>query len=262
MAERPLETGWLPDTPVDDSLLRRFVFNQSEVGRWIAEASPGGRAELDDDVSLGDAGGVVPYLNQAVLRRPLLDPDDPVLDRVEAFYGSTGRPSTLLSIWPTPDLAPRGWQLVGHPMLVARGPWGDLARPGDDELVREITADEIGAFERVIIEGYPMPEATGSAPGTLFPPAAMAKGLRLRLGVVDGQPVAAAAGYVAHGLVNLCSAATLPAARRHGVWGALVRARMADGPGLPVMAYTSDFSRPGFVHMGFLPVQRATLWFR
>ena len=28
---RPLETGWLPDTPIGDSLLRRFVANQAGV---------------------------------------------------------------------------------------------------------------------------------------------------------------------------------------------------------------------------------------
>jgi hypothetical protein len=28
------------------------------------------------------------------------------------------------------------------------------------------------------------------------------------------------------------------------------------------VAYTSDFSRPGFLRMGFLPVTRFTLWLR
>ena len=79
---------------------------------------------------------------------------------------------------------------------------------------------------------------------------------------MGGEPVAAAAGFVGSGVVNLCGAATLPAARRTGAWGALVRARMADAPDLPALAYTSDFSRPGFVHMGFLPITRFTIWLR
>jgi hypothetical protein len=147
-------------------------------------------------------------------------------------------------------------------MLVARGPWGSATRPGDDALVREIGTDELPDFERVLIEGYPMPEAAGSPPGTIVPPGVLDHGVRLRLGIVDGEAVAAAAGHVSHGVVNLCTAATLPAARRKGVWGALVRARMADGPELPAVAYTSDFSRPGFVHMGFLPLTRFTMWSR
>ena len=262
--ERPLETGWLPDTPVDDSLLRRFAFNQADLNVAFAEASPAGRSASDDEVVLADAGGGIPYYNQALLLRPLTGLDDDLLDRIEVFYDDLGgRPATLLSMWPTVDLGSRGWNLVGHPMIVARGPWGAATtRPGDDALVREIGADEVGEFERVLIEGYPMPEAAGSPPGSIVPSGVLDHGVRLRLGIADGEVVAAAAGHVSHGVVNLCTAATLPAARRKGVWGALVRARMADGPDLPAVAYTSDFSRPGFVHMGFLPVTRFTMWSR
>jgi hypothetical protein len=46
------------------------------------------------------------------------------------------------------------------------------------------------------------------------------------------------------------------------VWEALVWARVADAPELPAIAYTSDYSRPGFVRMGFLPITRFTLWYR
>jgi hypothetical protein len=31
MTERPLENGWRADTPVGDTLLRRFVHNQGEL---------------------------------------------------------------------------------------------------------------------------------------------------------------------------------------------------------------------------------------
>lgn len=262
MTERPLETGWLPDTPVDDNLLRRFAASQADVNAAFAEAA-GGRAERTPDVALADSGGPVPYYNQAFLQRPVLDVGDPVLDQVEAFFADGRGPATLLSMWPTPDLGGRGWSLVGHPMFVARGPWGDAAaQSGDAALVRDVGPDEVATFERVLIEGYPMPEADGAPPGTAVPAGVLERGVRLRLGILDETPVAAAAGYVGHGLVNLCSAATRPEARGRGVWGALVRARMADGPDLTAVAYTSDFSRPGFVHMGFLPICRFTLWAR
>ena len=73
-------------------------------------------------------------------------------------------------------------------------------------------------------------------------------------------PIAAAASHAAHGVVNLCLAATLPAARRRGAWHALVAARCAGTPDLPAVAFTSDYSRPGFLRMGFLPITRFTLW--
>ena len=79
---------------------------------------------------------------------------------------------------------------------------------------------------------------------------------------MDGDVVATTRGYVAHGVVNLALAATLPAARRRGVWAAMVWARVDDAPHLPAVAFTSDHSRPGFVKMGFLPIIRCTLWAR
>ena len=116
---RPLETGWLPDTPIGDSLLRRFVGNQTDLQDHLA-AAVAGRSDRTADVALSDSGVAAAYLNQAVMLRPVSDADDPVLDHVAAFYaGSAG---LLLSPWPTPDLADRGWQLVGHPMFVVRGP--------------------------------------------------------------------------------------------------------------------------------------------
>ena len=113
---RPLETGWLPDTPIRDSLLRRFVVNQADLQEHLVGAV-GGRSDRTPDVALSDSGVAAAYLNQAVMLRPIPDAYDAVLDHVASFYaGSAG---LLLSPWPTPDLAGRGWQLVGHPMSVA-----------------------------------------------------------------------------------------------------------------------------------------------
>ena len=77
---------------------------------------------------------------------------------------------------------------------------------------------------------------------------------------LDGTPIAVAASHTAHGVVNLCLAATLPTARRRGVWHALVATRCAGTPDLAAAAFTSDYSRPGFLRMGFLPITRFTLW--
>jgi hypothetical protein len=73
---------------------------------------------------------------------------------------------------------------------------------------------------------------------------------------------AAASSHTAHGIVDLCFAATLPEARRHGAWSTLLWARVDDHPDLPAVAFTSDFSRPGFERLGFLVLTRFTLWWR
>jgi hypothetical protein len=269
MTERPLENGWLADTPVGDTLLRRFVHNQGELNAVMA-AALGGRAHRTDDVFLADAHSPVAYFNQAILARPLRDAGDGVLDEIESFFAAPERApgtlATLLSIWPTPDLSPRGWSLVGHPAFVVRSPAGhDTVRgPGTTGVaVREATnGDDLAVAERIAVEGYPMPEAAGCPPGTVFPTALLDTGLVVRLGLSGGEPVAVGNSYVAHGVVNLCLGVTLPAARRRGVWEALVWARTGDAPELPAVAFTSDDSRPGFIRMGFLPVTRFTLWAR
>jgi hypothetical protein len=53
--ERPMETGWLADTPVGDTLLRRFVHNQADHDEAMAAAHRG-RADRTDAVFLADSG--------------------------------------------------------------------------------------------------------------------------------------------------------------------------------------------------------------
>jgi len=256
---RPLESGWLDDTPVEDSLLRRFLVNQADMqDRFVAAI--GGRADRTADVTMTDSGTPAAYINQAVLQRPVVDADDAVLDDIAAFYsGSVG---VLLSPWPTPDLTNRGWHLVGHPMFVVREPRGayDAASPGDVTVRVAESAADLALVERIVADGYPVPEIAGLPANRIIGAGLLGGPLRYRIGYLDGEPVAAAASHAAHGVVNLCLAATLPAARRRGVWQALVDARCNDGPDLPAVAFTSDDSRPGFVRAGFLPITRFTLW--
>ena len=256
---RPVETGWLPDTPIGDSLLRRFVANQADLQDHLVGAV-GGRSDRAPGVALSDSGVAVAYLNQAVLLRPISDAYDAVLDHIASFYaGSVG---LLLSPWPTPDLARRGWELVGHPMFVLRGPVGEPADapPSGVTVRRAESADDLALIERIIIDGYPVPELDRLPPNRALDPALLGSAVRHWIGYLDGTPSAAAASHAAHGVVNLCLAATLPAARRRGVWRALATARCASTPDLPAVAFTSDYSRPGFLRMGFLPITRFTLW--
>lgn len=260
VAPPQLETGWLPSTVVEDNLLRQFVHSQAVVNSITATAV-GGRTDRNDDVFLADTGGPVPYLNQAILTRPLTGVDDPVLATVGSFFGDAR--ATLLSVWPTPDLSSEGWSLVGHPAMVLRSPGAVVHQRATGVDVRVASAPEdFATAERVAVEGYPFEEAQSLPSGSLFPPTLNGTGLVVRLGLLGGEPVAVGNVVVAHGLVNLCLGATLPAARRRGVWEALVWARVNEAPDLPAVAYTSDYSRPGFLRMGFLPITRFTLWLR
>ena len=265
-AGRPPETGWLPDTPVGDNLLRQFLHNQADFCDLIA-AGFDGRTTRTSAVALAASRCVVPYFNQALLLRPVLDEADAVLDEIDAFFAASEAPSwVLLSAWPTPALQRRGWELGGHPAFVVRTPGSELrppaSRPDVDLAVRRATtAEEMHAAEEVLSKGYPIEAAVGR-PGSALPTELANTDVSVRIAGVDGVDVAVGMGYVAHGCVNLCGAATLPEARRTGAWGALVRARVADDPRLPAAAFTSDYSRPGFEHLGFVSVLRFTMWLR
>lgn len=257
--DRPLETGHLDDTPVGDTLLRRFLHNQAEHNALLATAG-GGQVRRPPGAVLTRFATPVPYLNQAVLLRPLAGADDPLVGEAAGFLAETG--GTLLSAWPTPDLG-SGWQLMGHPTFVVR-PAQPAAEPtGRAAATPATTPDDLALVERLAAEGYPMPELVGAPAGAAYPQGVLGDDrLRLVLGTLDGRPVGAAACFVAHDVVNLCLAATLPQARRQGVWEAMAQARLAGAPGVPAAAFTSDYSRAGFEKLGFLPVTRFAMWLR
>ena len=261
--DRPAETGWLPDTPVDDTLLRQFLHNQAEVCDVIADGFAGDVARTPE-VALAASRCVVPYLNEALLFRPLDGGDDRLLDEIERFFAASAAPSwVLLSAWPTPPLDGRGWHLVGHPAFVVRSPGASVPAPAPSTVtvaVRSATnVDDVAEAERVFVEGYPIEEGAGR-PGAALPASLAGTAISVRIAAADGLDVAVGMGHVSHGCVNLCGAATLPAARRTGAWGALVRARLQDAVDLPAVAFTSDYSRPGFEHLGFVSVLRFTMW--
>ncbi len=264
MSERPSETGWLADTPVEDNLLRQFLHNQADFADLVAERF-GGATARTDDVALAASRCLVPYFNEALLLRPVLAPDDPVLDVVDEFFASSDAPTwVLLSAWPTPALEHRGWDPVGHPAFVIRTPGAELRSPAPRpavplELRRAAGPADIVAAERVMADGYPLESAQGR-PGSAFPESLADSDVATHIAAVDGTDVAVGLGHVAHGCVNLCGAATLEAARRTGAWGALVRTRVAAAPDLPAVAFTSDYSRPGFEHLGFVSTLRFTMW--
>jgi hypothetical protein len=123
------------------------------------------------------------------------------------------------------------------------------------------TTDDLVTAERIFVEGYPL-EGGAARPGAALPDSLTGSDITVRIASIDDVDVAVGMAYVAYGCVNLCGAATLPAARRTGAWGALVRARIDDAPDLTAVAFTSDHSRPGFEHLGFVSVLRFTMWTR
>ena len=259
-----LTTGWEHDLPPGDTELRRFVLAWSESLAGPVAAS-GGRVARTDDALTADLGRPASYYSSAVLLRPpSLDRWDTVLDGVERtmFREGSGRVH-LWSAWPTPDLSGRGWELEGHPPFLFRPPGGPLPGAAPDLVVHEVAdAEQLATWERVVTEGYPLPDLLPWRPGALFADEVRRSGLRMWVGHADDEPVAAAASYVALGLHVLAIGVVLPRARGRGYWRTLLHTRLAAYPDLPSGSLFSDMSRPGAQQHGFWPVSRFTLWTR
>jgi hypothetical protein len=253
-----LTHGWEPATPGDDSILRAFVLSSAEVSAWVAERA-GGRAQRWDDVAAADAGSPVLFDNLVVLLAPpaYIDLAD-VVARVSAFYPPE-RHFVLLSPWPTPDLAPHGLQLMGHPPFMTRAAGGSVpAVPDGLRIVEVADAATLADVLVVLSGGFGIP-VDGSP---LSDPALLGGPLRIWVGYAGGQPVATAAARVSHGVIDVEAVATLPDCRGRGYGEALTWAATLADPALPAVLYASDIGRPVYERMGYLTQFRFTLWHR
>lgn len=264
----PLETGWLPTTPVGDSYLRRFLWNWADASAATARAFEGNVLDTDG-FRLADAGLPVVFSNCATLTQPLTaERAAETLAEIAAFFGFDDPARVgevlLVSFWPTGDLQPYGWHLMGHPPLHLL-PKGIPPRQAPPELrIERVTSPALlHIWEQTVSRGYPLEGLENAPPGSLASPALLDDPhYGAWLGFVENEPVAAASAWAAHGIVNVSLVATLPQERRKGYGEALTWAASRLDPALPAMLLSSDDGRPVYERMGYLPLQRVTLWFR
>jgi hypothetical protein len=264
-AVQDLSTGWEPGVAVEDTLLRRYLFHHAALDAAFA-TSGGGRVLDTDDLSMADLGRPGGYFNATVLLAPPAD-WDATMERVERFISDGRGTTSLWSAWPTPDLRLRGWRLSGHPPLLIRPPLSMLpvAFPAGSELDvrRVVAATDLAAWERAAIEGYPLPELQDAPVGAFASPALLDdERLHFFLGRAGADPVAAGVSFTAHGIASLALGATVPAARRRGLWRRLAVERLHAAPELWTAGVFSDLSRPSAERLGFIPLTRLTLWTR
>jgi hypothetical protein len=267
--EPGLRSGWEPDTPAQDTLLRAYLLNLAE-SNAAPVAALGGRVLRRDDVVATDLGRPTGLLlNTATLLRPLAGADaGPVLDALDAFFArSAAGAVTLFSAWPTPDLRERGWRLEGHPPLLLRPaslPAPSVTTPPGFRIVAVDRPDRLEDWCQVAVDGFPFPELQPYRPGSWLDERVLADGrLRLWVGYDDSGPVCIGALFNEQGLGQMWLAVTLPGARGHGYYRAMAHHRIAAAGNVPLVALFSDMSRPvAEQQLGFLPLLRFTVWTR
>jgi hypothetical protein len=258
-AER-LPDGWGGDSPADDTLLRSYTEAWADLNACLGEAAGHATARTDELVMM-DAHEPSPFSNVATLLRPVLDPSDPIIDEIARFYApdDEGTPFLVWSPTPTPSFAARGWSLVGHPPLMVRAPGpADVPEPEGLEIVEVRDAEALAAFDRTMVEAFPVPEMAGRrlfADGVLGTP-----GWSMWLGVVDGEPIATAAAHVTDSIVGVEWISTVAAHRGRGIGEALTWKATLAQPELPAMLFASDLGQPVYRRMGYQNLARLTLW--
>jgi hypothetical protein len=263
-----LTAGWEPETPVTDSLQRRFIVNWTR--SLEAHGVPlGGRTLRQDDLAAVDLGRPAEIANVATLLAPLFpDGVNEAVAALDDFYrfstGETSGTVFLFSAWPTPDLRPHGWSIVGYEPLMLRPAGGEMPPPLPGLRIEEVRDEEsLRAFEATTIRGFPLPELEGQGPGTAFSPDILNdERTRMWLGWEEDRPVCIAATYVEAGINNVNLVATVPEARRRGYGAALTwRASLAD-PVLPALLIATDEGRPVYEQIGYMTLFRFTIWSR
>jgi hypothetical protein len=262
--EGHLADGWEPYRPLADGLLRRFVHAYASSFCGMVHHL-GGRVVRRDAYVVWDLGRPSGFLNGAMLLRPL--PYDGWHESIEALErdvlrGGTGE-VTVMSPFPTPDLASSGWRLVGHPPLLLRDrvePMPSTPRWLTVRPVRDTRT--IADWERVAIQGYPFPDVPDGA-GALVDDRVLADpSFHAWIAYVDDDAVAIGTSYTVHGLHVMALGATLPDHRGRGIWDALTRVRLASFPSLPAAGLFSDDSRSPAERLGFRALSRWTVWSR
>lgn len=257
-----LTDGWEPETPFDDTLKRRAVH---VLGSWpVAVTRALGRPYRSTDRWaggwIGDRGALT---NPVVLLRPLDAAEAPdVLREVDETIPAQ-TPYFLLNPWPAPDLGSRGLGLVGHPPLMVRLPEPRQvpAPPGVE--VREVAdAETLAVAERVLVEGYPMPDLQPLRRGELLGPKLLGSSTRVWLGLVDGRPASVAAAHQHAGATLVEYVAALPTARGRGAGSAVTWAATLADPESPAVLVASDDGRPVYEAMGYVALERWTCWLR
>jgi hypothetical protein len=264
----PLETGWLPTTPSDDTYLRRFLLNWA--GMCAATAhSLGGQSQDLPAALMADSGRPAAFSNCATLMEPLsAETASATLAEIASFFAfadpSRRGEVLLVSAWPSEDLRPAGWSLMGHPPVFLLPTGAEPASAPPELRIEEVRdLDALYAWERVAIEGYPLEALAGAPPGSLVPESVLHESRsRLWVGWADDRPVCASSGWTEYGINGVALVATVPDARRRGYGEALTWSAALADPSLPAMLLSSDQGRPVYERMGFLPLLRITLWYR
>lgn len=253
----PLSTGWEPEVPDDDTVVRQFVLALAGRLRVQAEAVDG-RWQESDRALLADGRSAAPYENGIVLLRPPVAGEmERLVEEIRSFFPRERR-WILYSPFPLPPPPADDLELVGHPPFMFRPAGGSAPPPPPGLEIGPVeTDDQLRVVSRILAASF---EIETDDPESLLDPRLRSGPARYWLGRVDGEPVGLAGARAAAGLTEVAFVGTLAAARGRGVGEALTWTATLSGGSRPAGLLASDPGRPIYERMGYLSLLRFTLW--
>ncbi len=254
-----LATGWEPDLPPTDSLVRQAVLAHAS---WATDtARRAGKPWYDGDAWAGGFLGDRGTLTNLVVQKQPMDPAEVIAGVVRHLPNNV--PYLFLSPWPTRDLREHGLALAGHPPLMLRFPDATTIPPVTDLEIREVTDEaSLADAERVLIEGYPLPELQPFQPGAIYDATFLGGPSTVWVGYDDAVPLATATAHHAAGLTIVENVAVMPAARGRSAGAALTWTATTHHPTHPAALIASDAGQPTYSRLTYHPLERWTLWLR
>ncbi|MEV6288798.1 hypothetical protein [Kribbella sp. NPDC051770] len=254
-----LATGWEPDLPADDSLVRQAVLAHAS---WAVAAARRADRPWYDDATwsggiLGDRG---PITNWIIPKQPV-----PTQDVIAAVDRELPRdvPYLFVSPWPTPDLTPYGLALAGHPPLMMHFPNTPTAPLTTTLEIRQVTTpEELADAEQVLVNGYPLPELQPYHQGDLYSPTFLAGDTAAWVAYDGPTPVATSVAHHAHGMTVVENVAALPQARGRGAGAAITWAATTHHLTHPATLIASDAGQPIYQRLDYVRLERWTVWVR
>jgi len=204
----------------------------------------------------------VTFLRIATLQHPLAAVHaEELLARLDQFYDE--KPYVLWNHWPSPDLGTWGLDFMMHLRLMVRPPGAALpAPPPELRIVNATDSVTVAAWERVLSDGYPLPELQPAQAGILADKRTVEGQLRLWVGYVGNCPVTTAAVLPDGVVEGIYMVATVPEARHRGYGSAITACAVACAPTLPAVLQATEDGVAVYTRLGFLDVSRVALWLR
>jgi hypothetical protein len=246
-----------------DSIPSPTVAARSMADRALHHARVVGAPHVDDpDLAVANLGATGLFVNLAVTLHPVHDWERALATVEDVVPRGSG--ATLVSPFATPDLDGQGWSLIGHPPLMVRRPDSTNAPRVPAELRIHEVVDQPGleVFERTLVDSYPVRELQPYEWGRFLDERVLGGPTRFWVAFVGGQPAAVAVAHVAAGVNDVEMIATPEVFRGRGYGAALTWTATTADPTLPAVLIASDLGRPVYERLGYLVVDRWTIWYR